>query len=1117
MDSWNEVRRFCITDPSKPVGISAVKADTYHDLIWIADERGYVRSHVWPGLERYTAFRVGSAEPVRQIMVLDRGVIFLAESRVQMRSRRGLVLWSVEAQGNKKFYCMTSSFLPNSEILVGGLNGVIVINTIRGIVTKEQSDTQNVVIIRKASRTIICGDMNGEIVMLNQRTLQVEQRIFAHTGSLSDLDIAGDLLLTCGFSQRQGTMVIDPMVKVYDIRGAIRSLPPIPFPSGPVTFAQHPNLSTTIFIASQLGQFQLCDINAVIGMSNSGAGQHFYQTQTSAFLTVMDVSSSGELLIICDASGMVMLWSDRETPSLNPYSAPIELPDPPQPPPNVIVDDDTPLSAIGMPYYVEKLLSVWPPNMVFEVGQPPEELNPDILAKMKTVDFVGYAPYTSSKKRNQVSRTGKQVKKGLEVPKFRSEQARELLRGGNGGAVDDSGDMPEDMPEDDEDAIDHSQEDMPKWYRRVEIQYSRFGVEDFDFGFYNRTKFGGLETHIAHSYCNSLLQALHFTLPLRAIAKHHISTSCNKENCLCCELGFLFRMLEDCKGQNCQASNFLRAFSTIPQAGALGLFEPEVPDPTISYSLLIQHFNRFILEQLHQDSNNSTSNPKLLKDDAYMELASNTVPSPIQQVFGMRTANVSKCSRCGNLNERIVYPFVVDMTYPKLDSIPPKLGSSDKKRSFADVLGLSLHRESQTKAWCSKCQAYQPTTTKKVVQSLPLVLNINTNAQTPEQQSYWQGNIGGDTHDWLPKKILVRIVGDRIEVEELRQGEDANDTLGRSSTEEASAIYELTSSVIQVQQGKEVPHLVAQIRIPDQELESRDRSPWYIFNDFLVRRINEGEVTAINKPWKVPGVLYYTRCDASKIWNDEVLNTKLDPSILLDDISISKNMDPTAQVHEVLSPDELPKKGTLVAIDAEFVAMNQEETEYRSDGTKHLIRPSRLSLARVSVLRGDGEKEGVPFIDDYIATGEPVEDYLTEFSGIVAGDLDPNASKHTLVPLKVAYKKLRLLLDMGCIFVGHGLKKDFRIINIFVPPEQVIDTVDIYHIRNRQRKISLRFLAWYLLKEDIQKDTHDSIEDAATALAIYKKYQQFRMEGKFGQVLEDIYDAGRKANWLKNQ
>jgi PAB-dependent poly(A)-specific ribonuclease subunit 2 len=50
----------------------------------------------------------------------------------------------------------------------------------------------------------------------------------------------------------------------------------------------------------------------------------------------------------------------------------------------------------------------------------------------------------------------------------------------------------------------------------------------------------------------------------------------------------------------------------------------------------------------------------------------------------------------------------------------------------------------------------------------------------------------------------------------------------------------------------------------------------------------------------------------------------------------------------------------------------------RSDGTKKVIRPSQLCLARVSVLREDGKA----FIDDYIHTSDTIVDYLTEFSGI---------------------------------------------------------------------------------------------------------------------------------------
>ena len=192
------------------------------------------------------------------------------------------------------------------------------------------------------------------------------------------------------------------------------------------------------------------------------------------------------------------------------------------------------------------------------------------------------------------------------------------------------------------------------------------------------------------------------------------------------------------------------------------------------------------------------------------------------------------------------------------------------------------------------------------------------------------------------------------------------------------------------------------------------------------------------------------------------------------------------------------------------MCIRQPEVEVHSDGTQKTIRPRVNALGRVSVVRGWGEQEGDAFIDDYVVIHDRIVDYLTSYSGITQADLDPKQTKHNLVTFKVAYKKLWVLLNLGCRFLGHGLKTDFRVINIHIPKCQVIDTQELLYLPARLRKLSLSFLAHVLLSENIQQETHDSIEDARTALKLYRKYLEFKDAGILERMLLEIYNKGQK-------
>ncbi|XP_055596073.1 PAN2-PAN3 deadenylation complex catalytic subunit PAN2-like [Uranotaenia lowii] len=417
--------------------------------------------------------------------------------------------------------------------------------------------------------------------------------------------------------------------------------------------------------------------------------------------------------------------------------------------------------------------------------------------------------------------------------------------------------------------------------------------------------------------------------------------------------------------------------------------------------------------------------------------------------------------------------------------------------------------------------------------SSPSVTISHPTTQTPPQKS------------WFPLSFRMTLnEKENLEIGSLKSASTSSSSsdgfdpkemyLGEDKSPRKSKNYSLSAAVCYINDGAQ-RNLVALVHVPRSYHDLKQVRPgasdpsggvdftdgsWYIFNDFSISPVSVQEAVWFTLDWKVPCVLFYT---SSTLLRDEegygkecltqYVNPFTNDLFMEPEPSNNTNTESTDDKNfKPLGSEEIFQPGDLVAMDAEFVTLNPEESEIRSDGKLSTVKPSHMSVARITCIRGQGTDEGVPFVDDYISTQEQVVDYLTKFSGIKPGDLDANFSNKRLTTLKNSYQKLRYLVDSGVIFVGHGLKNDFRVINIIVPPEQIVDTVYLFHLPHH-RMVSLRFLAWQFLGIKIQSETHDSVEDARTALLLYKHYLKLNAKDEFTMALSNLYETGKKLQW----
>ena len=336
----------------------------------------------------------------------------------------------------------------------------------------------NYTIMKKGGQFICAASDSGAVHFLDPNTLEVVKTWEAHNGWINDMDSKADYLVTCGWSPRQqhGYM-LDPLANVFSLK-TLQPLPPIPFQPGAAFVRMHPRMSTTCIIASQAGQLQVVDIH-----NPNTANLKQARVFDSTYLTWLELAPSGEALALATSVCQIHLWGSPTKMQFAEFSNPTAFSDPtPTPAAAIEWSQDGRLNDIGLPYYRELLVSAWPPNMVFDVGAPSPKIDPSILGNLKRSELGNYAPNPRTTRRYEVqdTRDKDSTADPIAAPKFLSEKAREAV----------TSQTEEQRNSDDLETLDEikdlalegvTKKDVPLMYRNVEIKYSKFGVDDFDF------------------------------------------------------------------------------------------------------------------------------------------------------------------------------------------------------------------------------------------------------------------------------------------------------------------------------------------------------------------------------------------------------------------------------------------------------------------------------------------------------------------------------------------------------------------------------------------------------------------------------------------------------------
>ena len=162
------------------------------------------------------------------------------------------------------------------------------------------------VCLLKASEHLVCtADVTGQVYLQAPGSLQVVHKLSAHSAGMSDMDVVGHCLVTCGLTHRYGQLCVDPELSVIDLR-MLHPLAPLPAPMAqPMLVKAMPSLPSTALLLSQLGKFQFVDIRGLLTPANMAVHQLQLPTE-SAMPCACDVSPSTHCLAFGDSCGQLV-------------------------------------------------------------------------------------------------------------------------------------------------------------------------------------------------------------------------------------------------------------------------------------------------------------------------------------------------------------------------------------------------------------------------------------------------------------------------------------------------------------------------------------------------------------------------------------------------------------------------------------------------------------------------------------------------------------------------------------------------------------------------------------------------------------------------------------------